>query len=77
MGSKVVRLGLTWPWIFIPKVSFPPTCVHFFSRHSSYVSEMLQKRVIKRTVGKVFVFCIFTVPKKDSDKAGSFLTQAD
>lgn len=68
-ATRVVRQGLTWPWISIPKVSFPPQFTYVSADVLPYVSDMLHKGVVERTVGKVFLSRVFTVPKKDSDKA--------
>ena len=67
-ATKIVRQGLSWPWITRPPLVTPRKSASVSQSVVPHISEMLEKKVIERTSGKVFLSRLFTVPKKGSDR---------
>lgn len=67
-AARVVRKGLTWPWIRRPPLRRPRATPKVKSSIFAHVQEMYRSGVVERTSGPVFTSRLFTVPKRGSAK---------
>ena len=63
-----MRRGLSWPWETLPPLRWPPSHTTVSGGVLQHVEDMLEKGVVEKAFGKVFLSRLFTVPKKSSDK---------
>ncbi|KAK3893387.1 hypothetical protein Pcinc_002819 [Petrolisthes cinctipes] len=67
-AARVIRQGLSWPWISVPPLRLPPASTKVSLSVVPHVLEMREKGVVERATGRVFLSRLFTVPKKDQEK---------
>ncbi|KAK3893097.1 hypothetical protein Pcinc_003090 [Petrolisthes cinctipes] len=67
-AARIIRQGLSWPWITVPPLRLPPASTKVSLSVVPHVLEMREKGVVERATGRVFLSRLFTVPKKDQGK---------
>ncbi|KAK3890225.1 hypothetical protein Pcinc_005760 [Petrolisthes cinctipes] len=67
-AARVIRQGLSWPWISVPPLRLPPASTKVSLSVVPHVLEMREKGIVERATGRVFLSRLFTVPKKDQGK---------